>query len=76
MPLYEYQCAECGRDFEILRPMPDADAPADCRECGSPRTKRKLSLCFASSGGEPIKGMSSSHSCSGCAGGSCASCGE
>ncbi|MEK1908414.1 MAG: zinc ribbon domain-containing protein [Pseudomonas sp.] len=33
MPIYEYDCADCG-DFTRLRPMAERDQPCDCPSCG------------------------------------------
>ncbi|MDR1389723.1 MAG: hypothetical protein LBJ31_07075 [Treponema sp.] len=33
MPTYEYECKECGYDFEIVQKMSD-DPLAECPECG------------------------------------------
>ncbi len=43
MPLYEYQCAECGEKFERLVRLADADRPAGCPKCGSAQTRRLVS---------------------------------
>jgi putative FmdB family regulatory protein len=75
MPIYEYVCESCHREFSLLRPMSQADSPAPCEECGHRRTKRKLSLFAAISEGKSVAGTGGS-SCSGCAGGSCSSCGQ
>ena len=39
MPIYEYQCQDCGSEFTALRPMAQSHAMRDCPECGeaSPR---------------------------------------
>ena len=50
MPLYEYRCAACGRSFDKLRRMQDADAPVECPYCESERTERQIST-FATGGG-------------------------
>jgi putative FmdB family regulatory protein len=34
MPVYEYECRECG-PFTQMRPMADCDRPGDCPRCGS-----------------------------------------
>jgi len=34
MPIYEYHCAKCGKDFELMRPFSKADEPALCPDCG------------------------------------------
>ena len=41
MPIYEFECTECGDTFERLQKLSDAD-PTDCPKCGAPRVKRKL----------------------------------
>jgi putative FmdB family regulatory protein len=41
MPIYEFQCEECGARFEELVAS-EAAAPA-CAACGSPRTRRLIS---------------------------------
>ena len=34
MPLYEFECAECG-PFTKLRSLNQSSAPAECPECGA-----------------------------------------
>jgi putative FmdB family regulatory protein len=75
MAIYEYVCESCKNEFDLMRPMKEADEPAACQTCGSRKTKRKLSLFNAQSGGKSVAGTSA-PSCSGCAGGSCGSCGH
>lgn len=41
MPIYEFECSECGERFERLQKLSDAD-PTDCPACGKPRVKRRL----------------------------------
>lgn len=74
MPIYEYTCQDCGKHFEALRSIKDADSPISCKHCESRQTRRQISVCYAQSGGKVIAG--GGHSCGGCAGGSCASCGH
>ncbi len=50
MPLYEYRCRTCGRTFEMLRRMQDADRDLQCPECRSEEVERLLST-FATGGG-------------------------
>ncbi|HEY2932503.1 MAG TPA: FmdB family zinc ribbon protein [Acidobacteriota bacterium] len=41
MPLYEYQCSECGNNFEVIQKF--ADPPVDkCPKCGG-KVDKKLS---------------------------------
>ncbi|GEL20195.1 FmdB family zinc ribbon protein [Pseudonocardia asaccharolytica] len=35
MPTYSYRCPDCS-DFDLVRPMAEADAPARCPGCGRP----------------------------------------
>jgi putative FmdB family regulatory protein len=72
MPVYEYACQECGRRFDALRRMKDADAPIPCVQCRSDRTLRKLSVFYAQSDGRSVAGTS--HACGSCAGGTCSTC--
>jgi putative FmdB family regulatory protein len=55
MPLYEFQCAECDREFEELVRASTAAAEVRCPECGGESVRRKVSL-FASkvSGGAAL----------------------
>ena len=52
MPLYEYRCEQCGRAFELLRRMSDADRDLVCPECRSQQVRRLFST-FATTGCGP-----------------------
>lgn len=41
MPIYEFECAECGERFEELLPM--GTETATCASCGAAGAERKLS---------------------------------
>lgn len=43
MPLYEYQCQDCGKIFELLRRFSEADKDVVCPECESENVERILS---------------------------------
>jgi len=49
MPVYEYFCPKCKREFELRRPFSEADKPASCPDCGS-QAERLISV-FASKTG-------------------------
>ncbi|HKW99572.1 MAG TPA: zinc ribbon domain-containing protein [Bryobacteraceae bacterium] len=49
MPLYEYRCRKCGKIFEKLRRMQDADRELECPDCRSEEIERLLSK-FATGG--------------------------
>ena len=42
MPIYEFECAQCGHRFDRLQKLSDPD-PAACPSCAAPRVQRKLS---------------------------------
>ncbi|WP_426662900.1 FmdB family zinc ribbon protein [Rhodanobacter aciditrophus] len=42
MPIYEFECSQCGHRFDRLQKLSDAD-PVDCPECGAPRVRRRVS---------------------------------
>lgn len=74
MPIYEYVCVDCHARFDALRPMKDADAPIQCKNCYGEHTSRTISLFNAQSGGKVVAGAGGG--CAGCAGTSCATCGH
>ncbi|MBU6259863.1 MAG: zinc ribbon domain-containing protein [Burkholderiales bacterium] len=49
MPIYEYACRECGREFEQLV---RSDTVAQCPRCGSGALDKQLSV-FATSAAAP-----------------------
>jgi putative FmdB family regulatory protein len=49
MPIYEYACNKCGREFETLV---RSGADADCPSCHSTDLAKKLSV-FATAGSNP-----------------------
>jgi putative FmdB family regulatory protein len=42
MPIYEYECRECGHVFDALQKMSD-DPLSDCPDCGKPELRKLLS---------------------------------
>ncbi|MBN6152455.1 zinc ribbon domain-containing protein [Xanthomonas sp. AmX2] len=41
MPIYAFQCAECGHSFDRLQKLSDPD-PDACPSCGASAVKRQL----------------------------------
>ena len=41
MPIYEYQCAECGHQVEVLQKISD-DPLKECPSCGKPAMKKMV----------------------------------
>ena len=77
MPIYEYGCEKCGRDFEELV---FGDETPSCPYCGSAETHKLMSRCArcrSDSGASfDMAPPSSGGGCAGCSGGNCASCGQ
>lgn len=49
--MYEYRCTNCGSDFEKLRPMREAEEPAECPRCGFVVAQKQWSTCCVTTGG-------------------------
>jgi putative FmdB family regulatory protein len=41
MPIYQYQCTDCGHGLEALQKMSDPKL-VDCPECNNPTLKKQL----------------------------------
>jgi putative FmdB family regulatory protein len=41
MPVYDYECADCGA-FEAVRRIAQRDEAADCPRCGSPAERVRV----------------------------------
>jgi putative FmdB family regulatory protein len=84
MPIYEYICLDCKKEYEILRSFSESDKPVACNGCGGENVKRKLSMFYTQSGGHAVSARPGSAAraggagggCSSCAGGNCGSCGH
>ncbi len=72
MPLYEFVCDKCEKDFELLVRSVNWEGAAACPHCGSKKLSKKLSV-FASqvaggsTGGESLPACGRPGGC-GCAG--------
>lgn len=62
MPLYEYECDQCGESFELIVPMSEKDNPTECPLCHDAHTRRKISAIASRFG---LEG-SSQYSASSC----------
>jgi putative FmdB family regulatory protein len=67
MPIYEYRCAECGQDHEVLQKVSEPPL-TECPACGKPALQKQLSAAgfqlkgsgwyatdFKSSGKKPVE---------------------
>ncbi|RLG91320.1 zinc ribbon domain-containing protein [Candidatus Bathyarchaeota archaeon] len=71
MPIYEFSCTRCEREFEKLILSAKEKEEIRCPHCGSEKVQQQLSVCASSSEG---KIRSSTGSCAGCTATSCAGC--
>jgi len=57
MPIYEYKCRECGREYEEL--VSSADQLPPCPQCGSVKVDKLMSACAiqGEGGGDAMSGF-------------------
>ncbi|MFB0532959.1 MAG: zinc ribbon domain-containing protein [Desulfatiglandales bacterium] len=70
MPIFEYHCMECGKDFEVLV---FGEQEVACPECKGKKINKLLSVFSHKSDGE--FSSSKGSSCSSCSATSCHTCG-
>ncbi len=44
MPIYEYECRECGGKFDLRRSIAESDNEVKCPECGAENPRRVFSV--------------------------------
>ncbi|MDR2443416.1 MAG: zinc ribbon domain-containing protein [Deltaproteobacteria bacterium] len=79
MPIYEFKCQKCGREFEEL--VLNSREQIACPDCGDHKCEKFLSsFRFGSKSGRGDSSFTSqtstSSSCGSCAATSCAGCGS
>ncbi|UQZ88653.1 hypothetical protein C4J81_05315 [Deltaproteobacteria bacterium Smac51] len=75
MPIYEYKCPDCGREFEEL--VVGSQPKVVCPKCGGEKCDKLMSAASFRSkvaDGSTVSG-SSGGGCAGCSASSCAGCG-
>jgi putative FmdB family regulatory protein len=80
MPIFEYVCTRCKKQFEEI--VFSQDEQTVCPSCGSTKTEKLMSCCRSKvgSGGPDLDAPAAKASpapsggCAGCSGGSCSSC--
>jgi len=70
MPIFEYHCVKCDKDFEVLV---FGNQEVSCPTCEGSNVKRLLSVFSHKNDGEFSSSQGSS--CSSCSATSCATCG-
>lgn len=73
MPIFEYHCQSCDKDFEKL--VFGRDPEVECPFCGQTKVEKLMSACSAKVGYKFTAASSPTSSCSGCSSGSCSTCG-
>ena len=68
MPIYEYRCQGCGKDFEKY--LPRVESAAACPNCASSKVTRKLSVFGMKSDGTLVPSGAMTGG-GGCCGGGC-----
>ncbi len=51
MPIYEYQCRACERNFEHFVRSVESEEPVVCPHCKSKKVQKRLSVFAAHQGG-------------------------
>ena len=77
MPIYEFHCPACGREFEEL--VFNSREKVVCPDCGRDECEKLMSAAsFRSKGadGSTTAQSAGGGGCAGCAGSSCATCGH
>jgi putative FmdB family regulatory protein len=72
MPIFEYQCRKCGAKFEKV--VSSTEAAATCRECGSARVEKLLSVAVG--GGSRFAAAPEPGPCGACGAPRRGMCGE
>ena len=68
MPIYEYQCTQCGETFEVRQSIGEDGSKLSCPKCHAQDPKRKISSFFNPG---PSASKTSGISCPTCSTGTC-----
>ena len=49
MPIYEYQCTQCGQKFEVRQALGEEGSNLSCPKCHAPNPTKLFSSFFSSS---------------------------
>ena len=71
MPIYEYKCLNCNKEFEAL--VFGGDNKVSCPHCKQDKLERLMSTCGFKSGGS-FTPASGSSACSSCSSTNCSTC--
>jgi putative FmdB family regulatory protein len=68
MPIYEFQCSDCGEKFSEIRRMGE-DSGGPCPNCGSENTKKLISSFSSITSGGSSGGCPTAPGCPQASGG-------
>ena len=72
MPVYEYVCKKCGKEFEEL--VRSSSEKINCPKCSSAKVSKKMSVFAHKSSGKFHS--SAGNGCHSCSSGTCSTCGK
>ncbi len=72
MPIFEYECLKCHREFEKI--VFGREDGVECPDCRSGKVRKLMSAAAFKCNGNFVS-TASSGGCSGCSSHSCSSCG-
>jgi len=64
MPIYEYQCTQCGEKFEVRQSIGEDGSKLDCPKCKTQNPKRLFSSFFSPGSGKTKASEISYPTCS------------
>jgi len=71
MPIYEFRCMKCDKEFECL--VLKSDESICCPDCNDKRVERLMSACSFKSSGH-YSSSAASSGCTTCASKNCSTC--
>ncbi|MBE7504960.1 MAG: zinc ribbon domain-containing protein [Planctomycetia bacterium] len=66
MPIFEFHCEACDRDFEELVSSSGSARAVQCPQCGERKAMRKISVFAAQAGGQPARSSAPAGGCGRC----------
>jgi putative FmdB family regulatory protein len=69
MPIYDYQCADCGKTYDVFHKVREVEEDVICPTCGSAKHTRLISAPSFSMKSQPDLPTCGSGNC--CNGGAC-----
>lgn len=58
MPLYEYRCGKCRKEFEAYKRLSEDSGQEGCPTCGEPSARVGISIVRPGGGGDSAGGSS------------------